>query len=129
MRYGEMDLAVLCAAVLHDVVEDCGVSHGELRQEFGKRVAGIVDEVSKKSDGSFPLRSRDGFVVKMADRLSNLNDVCSCSPEKIERTIDKTNRLIWKHGGAMEAANPALFKRLQDAVSRLEFTYLKKAGV
>ncbi len=43
----EMDEKTLAAGLLHDVVEDCGVTLAELEQEFGIEVANLVDGVTK----------------------------------------------------------------------------------
>lgn len=43
----EMDEQTLAAGLLHDVVEDCGVTLAELEQEFGFEVANLVDGVTK----------------------------------------------------------------------------------
>lgn len=116
MEYGVQDEEVLVAAVLHDVVEDCGVTLAELQARFGWRVASIVEEVTKKSDGSFPLKTRDGFVVKMADRLSNLNDLKSCSVEKQKRVAKKSVKLLGEYGKEMKAANTNLYCCLVDTL-------------
>ena len=42
-----MDPDTICSALLHDVLEDCGVQKNSLLQIFGKDVANIVDGVSK----------------------------------------------------------------------------------
>ncbi len=75
-------LAVLCA-LLHDVVEDCGVTLATLETEFGPAVAAGVSALSK--DPALPkidamrdslerIRSqpREVWMVKLADRISNL---------------------------------------------------------
>ena len=43
----EMDEQTLAAGLLHDVVEDCGVTSEQLAQEFGPEVAHLVDGVTK----------------------------------------------------------------------------------
>jgi len=43
----KMDPDTICSALLHDVLEDCGVQKNSLLQIFGKDVANIVDGVSK----------------------------------------------------------------------------------
>jgi (p)ppGpp synthase/HD superfamily hydrolase len=80
------DVAV--AAVLHDVVEDTGVSLDAIRAEFGDAVAAIVDAVTEtKSEGSGKTRPwrtrkeeqlaklargpREAALVKTADALHN----------------------------------------------------------
>ena len=44
------DPDVLAAAVLHDVVEDCGVEEAELRTRFGRRVARLVMAESEQKE-------------------------------------------------------------------------------
>ena len=43
----EMDEQTLSAGLLHDVVEDCGVTLSELEAEFGSEIANLVDGVTK----------------------------------------------------------------------------------
>ena len=57
------DQEILAAAVLHDVMEDCGVSYGELHARFGKRVADLVFEDSNNqgvyASASWNVRKRE----------------------------------------------------------------------
>ena len=76
---------MLAAAWLHDVVEDCGVSISEIREEFGDDVASLVDwltDVSKPSDGNRDRRkhldllhtasaSPSAKTIKLADLMVN----------------------------------------------------------
>ena len=41
-----MDSYVVCAALLHDVVEDCGISVKEIEDKFNSNIASLVDVVS-----------------------------------------------------------------------------------
>jgi myo-inositol-1(or 4)-monophosphatase len=77
------DREVIAAALLHDVVEDAGVTEEELRQRFGKRVAGLVMDASEDKSKSWQERkgatlrfletaSRDARIVALGDKLSNL---------------------------------------------------------
>lgn len=43
--------ATIAAALLHDVREDCGVSHFELVSIFGEQIANAVEKLSKVLDG------------------------------------------------------------------------------
>ena len=45
----KLDATTLMAALLHDVMEDCNVTHQELTRRFGPEVAGLVDGVTKLS--------------------------------------------------------------------------------
>ena len=42
-----MDPDSICAALMHDVIEDCDVPKTVLEKNFGSDVANIVDGVSK----------------------------------------------------------------------------------
>ena len=53
----EMDDATLAAGLLHDVVEDCGVSRDQLAAEFGAEIADLVDGVTKLKLADFEARS------------------------------------------------------------------------
>ena len=53
----EMDDATLAAGLLHDVVEDCGVSRDQLAGEFGEEIADLVDGVTKLKLADFEARS------------------------------------------------------------------------
>lgn len=123
MHYGEREEGLLAAGVLHDIVEDCEVSFEELESRFGKRVSGLVREVSKLPSGEFPLKSRDGFVLKMCDRFSNLNDLKSCSPEKAKRYLEKSYEFTNEYAGEMALANKYLYWDLRDFILRLRMEF------
>ncbi len=42
-----MDIQGLCAGVMHDVLEDTGVSKIEMAAEFGETISEMVDGLSK----------------------------------------------------------------------------------
>lgn len=88
---GETDVDVLCAAVLHDVVEDTAKTHEDIVLVFGERIAEFVREVT--DDKSLPKderkrlqivhaahASREAQAIKMADTLYNLTDLLRESP-------------------------------------------------
>ena len=104
-----LDATTIAAALLHDVVEDCGVSPAELSARFGADVARLVDGVTKLQrldllnvDGSVAARppvdptqaeslrkmlvamAKDVRVVliKLADRLHNMKTLGSLTPER-----------------------------------------------
>ena len=41
-----LDVTTITAALLHDVMEDCGIAYEQLRTNFGEDVAKLVDGVS-----------------------------------------------------------------------------------
>jgi (p)ppGpp synthase/HD superfamily hydrolase len=86
-RWETCDEHILCAAVLHDVVEDTAISNFMIKKEFGDKVASIVEELTfyetKKEDRddaknkyieSFKTKSVEALVCKMADRICNVRD-------------------------------------------------------
>ena len=89
---GVDDPEILAAAVLHDTVEDTESTIEELAKEFGARVASIVGEVT--DDKTLPKAERkrlqieharhiseEGALVKIADKISNVQDVTNNPPE------------------------------------------------
>ncbi len=88
---GVTDVEVLCAALLHDTVEDTATTPEELADAFGARVAGIVAEVT--DDQRLPKAERkrlqiehaagltpEAKLVKLADKICNLRDVATRPP-------------------------------------------------
>ena len=88
----KMDTDSICAALMHDVLEDCDVNKNNLIQLFGSEVAEIVDGVSKLSNLDITNRSeRDAnnlqkmmlamskdirvVLVKICDRLHNMRTI------------------------------------------------------
>lgn len=74
---------VCVAGMLHDIIEDSDVTYEHLikHKEFNKRIADLVLEVTHEGINDahgyyFPrLQSREGIMIKFADRLSNLNRI------------------------------------------------------
>ena len=103
-----LDAPTIAAALLHDVIEDCGVSLDELRDAFGDEVARLVDGVTKlakldtlASDEVEPLRAADDegaesvrkmlvamaedirvVLIKLADRLHNMQTLGALPPAR-----------------------------------------------
>ena len=72
------DEEVLCAGILHDVIEDTDTSYDDLIREFNKPIADLVRELTQQGSWDtgyyFPhLKTRKAVMVKFADRLSNLS--------------------------------------------------------
>lgn len=99
-NHGVDDLEVLCAALLHDSIEDAGVTATEIRSRFGDRVLQLVLAVTDNE--SEPLWQRklhqieraptlcaDAQNLRMADKISNLRGILTSPPENwsIERKL------------------------------------------
>jgi len=85
------DPDVLCAALLHDTIEDTETTREELEQHFGVTIARIVEEVTDDKDLEKQQRKRlqiehahalspAAGLVKLADKIANLRDVADCPP-------------------------------------------------
>lgn len=86
------DAEILTAALLHDIVEDCGVSNGEIAEIFGERIASYVAEVTddkslEKAERKrlqiehAPHLSSGAKVIKLADKISNVKDMTDSPPD------------------------------------------------
>ncbi len=77
--YRGYDVEVAIAAVLHDTVEDTPLTLDEVREQFGERVATIIDLVSKKPGDTYEQfidriiasGNQDAIHVKIADIEDN----------------------------------------------------------
>jgi len=83
------DASTICAALLHDVIEDCDVTKEEMSNEFTPEIANLVDGVTKINKLSFDVGSSSliatqrkilvglcedvrVIIIKLADRLHNM---------------------------------------------------------
>ena len=115
----KMDWQTISAALMHDVIEDCGVTFQEIEELFGKEVAGLVDGVtklptikisSKKTNFSISNEisraatirkllistSEDARVIliKLADRLHNMETLHALDEESILRISQETMEIF-----------------------------------
>ncbi len=130
-----MDTPTLVAALLHDVVEDTGVTNLEVAEQFGKQVAELVDGLSKLDKIEFQSATQaqaENFrkmllamsqdvrviLVKLADRLHNMQTMDAMSADK-RRRISRETLDIYAPIANRLGLN-AIFQELED----LSFRYL-----
>lgn len=103
----ELDTATLCAALLHDVVEDTDISQATLVTEFGEEIGLLVNGVTKLSRIDFQSKEdaqvenlRKMFlamakdirviIIKLADRLHNMRTLHFQSERKQKEIAKET---------------------------------------
>ena len=94
-----LDTETLCAALLHDTVEDTSASLDEVREKFGDSVAALVDGVTKLTGITFQSRDEHQaenyrkmmvamatdvrvILIKLADRLHNMRTLEALNKQK-----------------------------------------------
>jgi (p)ppGpp synthase/HD superfamily hydrolase len=107
------DEDLLIAALLHDVPEDCFDNiwdgYAEIKRIFGKRVADLVmeltsneDEIKHRYDGSkkdylvykLTHMSDDALIIKLCDRLKNIEDAFTASEKFRKNYFNETVALM-----------------------------------
>lgn len=130
-----LDMPTIIAALLHDVVEDTGITKQQVAEQFGKQVAELVDGLSKLDKIEFQSATQaqaENFrkmllamsqdvrviLVKLADRLHNMQTLDVMKPEK-QRRIARETLEIYAPIANRLGLN-AIFQQLED----LSFKYL-----
>lgn len=102
-----MDLDTIMAGLLHDVVEDCGVTPQEIEKEFNQGVADLVVGLTKISKIKFKTKEESQIenfrkmvvamakdlrviIVKLADRMHNMRTLQYVSDEKQKKIAQET---------------------------------------
>ena len=97
----------ICAALLHDVVEDTDYTTEDIERMFGPKIASIVEGLTKLSGGVFADKAMKQaenvrklvltmsedirvMLVKLADRLHNMRTLAAQRPEKQRKIAAET---------------------------------------
>ena len=103
----KLDAQALMAALLHDAIEDCGVTKPELIERFGAPVAELVDGLTKLEKLEFNTREENQaesfrkmllamardvrvILIKLADRTHNMRTLSNAPREKWARISSET---------------------------------------
>ncbi|MBE5748029.1 MAG: bifunctional (p)ppGpp synthetase/guanosine-3',5'-bis(diphosphate) 3'-pyrophosphohydrolase [Clostridiales bacterium] len=101
------DIATLCAALLHDTVEDTYVTDQQLRDEFGEEIANLVQGVTKLDKLQFASKEEEQaenirkmffamakdirvIIIKLADRLHNMRSLHYLSERRQQAMAKET---------------------------------------
>ncbi|MET0542964.1 MAG: HD domain-containing protein, partial [Variovorax sp.] len=103
----KLDAQALMAALLHDAIEDCGVTKSELIERFGAPVAELVDGLTKLDKLQFDTREENQaesfrkmllamardvrvILIKLADRTHNMRTLADAPRETWTRISSET---------------------------------------
>mgnify|MGYP000381948005 FL=1 len=93
---------VIVASILHDIIEDTEVTLEMIEGTFGQRIAEMVDMLTRdRPDGTkltieevinnaYKKADKEVLLIKLIDRLHNIQTIGSLSAKKIEKTITET---------------------------------------
>src|SRR5574343_1631593 len=93
---------VRVASILHDIIEDTPVTAGMITDNFSWRIAQMVDMLTRdRPDGTkltieeiitnaYKKADKEVLLIKLIDRLHNIQTIGSLSAKKIEKTITET---------------------------------------
>jgi guanosine-3',5'-bis(diphosphate) 3'-pyrophosphohydrolase len=131
----KLDAQALMAALLHDALEDCGVTKAELIERFGPPVAELVDGLTKLDKLQFNTREENQaesfrkmllamardvrvILIKLADRSHNMRTLANVPRDKWSRISSETLEIYAPI--AHRLGLNQVYRELQD----LSFTYL-----
>ncbi|HEX5806531.1 MAG TPA: bifunctional (p)ppGpp synthetase/guanosine-3',5'-bis(diphosphate) 3'-pyrophosphohydrolase [Macromonas sp.] len=103
----KLDAQALCAALMHDVMEDCGVTKTDMIERFGPQVADLVDGLTKLDKLEFHSREENQaesfrkmllamardvrvILIKLADRTHNMRTMGDMPRNKWSRISSET---------------------------------------
>jgi (p)ppGpp synthase/HD superfamily hydrolase len=93
---------VIVASILHDIIEDTEVTVEMIHGTFGQRIAEMVDRLTRdRPDGTklsvaeiitnaYQKQDNEVLLIKLIDRLHNIQTISSMSIEKQQKNIDNT---------------------------------------
>ncbi len=129
---GVADPVVLCAAILHDTIEDTKTSANELVREFGAEIAAVVQEVTDDKTlakakrkqlqiDHAPHASTRAKLVKLADKIANLRDLAASPPHDWSPTR-RQNYVVWaqKVVAGLRGASPQLEAAFDEACAAFD---------
>ncbi len=129
---GITDHVVLCAAILHDTIEDTKTTHAELVRAFGRAIADVVQDVTDDKSLDKAVRkqlqiehaahaSPRARLVKLADKTCNLRDLAATPPadwsaERRQAYVDWAKQVV----AGLRGSNAALEDAFDQAAAALE---------
>jgi len=130
-----IDENVLCAAILHDTIEDTETTVDELQEHFGEKITSIVLEVTDDKSLEKSVRkqkqvehaatiSHEAKLVKLADKIANITDIINTPPEDWSRDRKK-EYFEWAKAVVdnLRGAHQGLEKDFDDLINKAKIVF------
>lgn len=130
-----IDENVICAAILHDTIEDTETSASELRENFGEKITSIVLEVTDDKSLEKSVRkqkqiehaasiSHEAKLVKLADKIANITDIIN-SPPADWSSDRKKDYFDWAKAVVdnLRGVHQGLEKDFDDLINKAKMTF------
>jgi len=121
--------AMVCAAYLHDVVEDCGVTLEEIKQEFGAEVEDLVfwltDPPTVKGGPNraerkcmtrerYAIAPAEAQTIKCADIIANPSSIVEHDPDFAKVYLSEVRELL----NVLDRADPVLREKAMEQINK-----------
>ena len=130
-----IDENVLCAAILHDTIEDTETTVEELQEHFGEKITSIVLEVTDDKSLEKSVRkqkqvehaasiSHEAKLVKLADKIANITDIINMPP--VDWSSDrKKDYFDWAKAVVdnLRGAHQGLEKDFDDLINKAKIVF------
>ncbi|MBR2933699.1 MAG: bifunctional (p)ppGpp synthetase/guanosine-3',5'-bis(diphosphate) 3'-pyrophosphohydrolase [Clostridia bacterium] len=117
-----MDCGTICAAFLHDTIEDTAVQEDDILREFGAEILQLVNGVTKLDKIQFKSKKEEQaenfkkifvsmandirvIIIKLADRLHNMRSLCFLSRERQSAIAHETLDIYAPLAGRLGISN------------------------
>jgi guanosine-3',5'-bis(diphosphate) 3'-pyrophosphohydrolase len=130
-----IDENVLCAAILHDTIEDTETTVDELQEHFGEKITSIVLEVTDDKSLEKSVRkqkqvehaasiSNEAKLVKLADKIANITDIINTPPADWS-TDRKKEYFEWAKAVVdnLRGAHQGLEKDFDDLINKAKIVF------
>lgn len=127
--------ALISAAFLHDTIEDTDTTHEDLEKMFGGLVAGLVKELTSDKDAIEKIGKKEylsrkmetmssyALVVKLADRLDNVQDIATAkTPEWRQKYKKETMGILVRleKNRKLSGTHKKIIKAIKDKLDEVE---------
>jgi (p)ppGpp synthase/HD superfamily hydrolase len=119
------------AAILHDTVEDCGITIEQIAKEFGHHVAALVAEltldkaqytlIGKKEYLLQEMNKMSSYAlaIKLCDRLDNVSDLKSTKKDFVIKYVEETEYILNNLNRTLSATHKRLIRQIHTQLRKI----------